>query len=177
MTPSRPDEELVRCVAHGDEEALIELYQQHGRSVYSLAYYVVHDHALAEEITQDVFVTLWQKADQFDAARGRLAAWLLQITRNLSIDRLRYQRRRRESVSLDAVEVYTMTNDGPITADDPSDWNSLLQKLPAEQRQAIELAYFQGFTHEEIAAKFHLPVGTVKSRILLGLRKLKNWLK
>lgn len=178
MTLSRLDDELIRSVAKGDDEALIQLYQRHGRAVYSLAYYIIQDRALAEEITQDVFIAVWQKASQFDAARGRLESWLLQITRNLAIDNLRYQRRRHaHAVSLDDVESHAALSDGPLAELQKRELNGLLQKLPAEQQQVIELAYFQGFTHEEIAAKLKLPIGTIKSRILLGLRKLKTMLK
>jgi RNA polymerase sigma-70 factor, ECF subfamily len=178
MNSSHSDEELVRSVATGDDQALINLYQRHGRSVYSLACYIIQDRALAEEITQDVFVVLWQKANQFDGARGRLDSWLLQITRNLAIDRLRYRRRRvQDTVSLESAEADPAMSQGPINDDGKRELNVLLQKLPEAQRQAIELAYFQGFTHDEIAARFGLPVGTVKSRILLGLRKLQTMMK
>ena len=178
MNHSRSDEELVRHVVAGDDEALMGLYQRHGRSVYSLAWYIIQDRAVAEEITQDVFVALWQKANQFDEKRGRLATWLLRITRNLAIDRLRYQRRRiYEVMSLESAESHATRNDGLAATDRHNELNGLLQQLPAAQRQVIELAYFQGFTHDEIAVQFNLPVGTVKSRILLGLRKLHSLMK
>src|SRR5215510_13482591 len=94
MDLSPSDAELVQKIASGDGEALLLLYQRRGSAVFSLAFYIVRDRASAEEVTQDAFMTIWQKAIQFDMARGRVEPWLLQITRNLAIDRLRHQRRR-----------------------------------------------------------------------------------
>ena len=177
MNSAGADDELVRRVAARNADALIELYQRHGRAVFSLAYYISRVRGTAEEITQDVFSALWQKANQFDAARGRLEVWLLRITRNLAIDRLRHQRRRiQNAISLDLIEPQAESSDDTERAEQRHELNRLLQQLPAAQRQAIELSYFQGFTHDEIAAKLQVPVGTVKSRILLALRKLKELL-
>ena len=178
MNLAATDVELVRSIASGDADALIQMYQRHGRAVFSLALYVVRDPATAEEITQDAFFTLWQKARQFDAARGKFESWLLQITRNLAIDRLRHQRRRVQAVgSIEAMESHPALRYEPASSDHTYELNALLAMLPAAQRETIELAYFQGYTHEEIAALLGLPLGTVKSRILLGLRKLQVLLK
>ncbi len=178
MKPEPSDSDLARRITRGDDDALIALYQRHGRAVFSLAYYIIRNRALAEEITQDVFIALWQKASQFDAARGRLDSWLLQITRNLSIDYLRYERRRHsDALPIDDMELHATTSNGPVSELYRRELHNLLERLPAEQRQVIELAYFQGYTHSEIAAGLKLPVGTVKSRILLGLRKLKGLLQ
>ena len=175
---NRSDQELMRGIAADDHDALIHLYHQHAPAVYSLAWYILRDHHSAEEITQDVFVAIWQKAHQFDAARGRLEPWLLQIARNLSIDCLRRQRRRaQESASLDSAAVPLTVSNAPQADDYRRDLHKLLQTLPDEQRQAIELSYFHGYTHAEIAAQLKLPLGTVKSRILLGLRKLQSLMK
>lgn len=178
MQPDPSDVDLIHRIARGDDEALVELYGRHGRAVFSLSYYIIHDRALAEEITQDVFIAIWQKASQYNAARGRLDAWLLQITRNLSIDYLRYERRRNANpLSLDDVEPQAAPGNGPVAEFQKRELAGLLQHLPPEQAQVIELSYFQGYTHSEIAARLGLPVGTIKSRILLGLRKLKEMLK
>jgi RNA polymerase sigma-70 factor (ECF subfamily) len=178
MNSSSADAELVRKVAAGNSEALMQLYLRYGGPVFSVAFYIVRDRAAAEEIAQDTFMTLWRKAGQFDDARGRVGPWLLQITRNLAIDRLRYQRRRVQSAApLEVAESMAATSDGLAAEDQRNELHKLLQQLPEAQRQAIELAYFQGFTHDQIAAKLGLPVGTVKSRILLGLRKLHALLK
>ena len=174
MKPAATDVELARSIAGGDADALMQMYERHGRAVFSLALYVVRDPATAEEITQDAFVTLWQKARQFDAARGRFESWLLQITRNLAIDRLRHQRRRVQAAGpIEAMESHPALRYEPASSDQTHELNTLLSLLPAAQREAIVMAYFQGYTHEEIAALLGLPLGTVKSRILLGLRKLQ----
>ena len=178
MNLAATDVELVRSIAGGDADALMQMYQRHGRAVFSLALYVVRDPATAEEITQDAFITLWQKATQFDVKRGKFESWLLQITRNLAIDRLRYQRRRVQAVgSIEDMESHPALRYEPATSDLTHELNTLLALLPAAQRETIEMAYFQGYTHEEIAARLGLPLGTVKSRILLGLRKLHALLK
>lgn len=166
---------MQRVAAH-DSDALMALYEQYSRIVYSVAIYVLQDPQHAEEITQDVFMTVWQKAAMFDMERGTAKSWLTQIARNLAIDHLRRQRRRgAESHPLELAEV--LPAPGTIHNDDQHELFGHLQKLPAEQRQAIEMAYFQGYTHQEIAERLKLPLGTVKSRILLGLRKLQALLK
>ncbi|MEP7199062.1 MAG: sigma-70 family RNA polymerase sigma factor [Chloroflexota bacterium] len=168
------DADLIRRVVARDDEALLQLYQRYGRAVFALGCYITQDRATAEEITQDAFVALWQKAHLFDSARGRVDSWLLQIARNLAIDCLRHQQRHMPAgVSLDGVE----THAAPPSNDAHGELHTLLRQLPTAQRQVIELAYFQGYTHEEIAAQLGLPLGTVKSRILLGLRRLHNLLQ
>ena len=177
MSSPPSEDHLMRRIAGGDSEALLALYQRYGRAVYSLASYIVQDLSGAEEITQDVFFAVWQKARQFDPARGSLQAWLFQIARNFSIDRLRQRRRRvAETHPLELAEILPAPA-SPVHGDDQRDLYAHLQRLPPEQRQAIELAFFQGYTHQEIAARLKLPLGTVKSRILLGLRKLQSFLK
>jgi RNA polymerase sigma-70 factor (ECF subfamily) len=167
----------MRRIAGGDSEALMTVYQLYGRTVYSLACYIVQDEHGAEEIAQDVFLAVWQKAHQFDSGRGNLRAWLLQIARNLSIDRLRQRRRRAPEVH--PLELAEILPSPPASGhgDETRELYDHLLRLPREQREAIELSYFQGYTHQEIAARLNLPLGTVKSRILLGLRKLHFLMK
>lgn len=173
------DEELMARVADGHEAALLELYQRHARAVYSLARYIVRDEATGEDITQEVFMTLWQKAYLFEPTRGRFSTWLLNITRHRAIDVLRQQRRRiQPAVSLDAApQLQESMAAGPRPDEPGRELHLLLGALPDNQRQVIELSYFYGYTHEEIAAQLNLPPGTVKSRILLGLRKLREIMK
>jgi RNA polymerase sigma-70 factor (ECF subfamily) len=173
------DEELMARVVKGSEAALLQLYQRHVRAVYSLAVYIVRDERTGEDITQEVFTTLWQKADLFEPARGRFTTWLLNITRHRAIDVLRQQSRRiQPAVSLDADPLLQENiAGGPRPDDARGELHLLLALLPDAQRQVIELSYFQGYTHEEIAGRLNLPAGTVKSRILLGLRKLRDLMK
>jgi RNA polymerase sigma-70 factor (ECF subfamily) len=172
------DERLLEQVLDRDPAALRILYQRHGSAVFALAQYILRDGAVAEELTQEVFLTVWNKAFQYQAHQARFRTWLLSITRNRAIDQLRKRQRRIQAdISLDdpttAEEHATLTE--PI--DVQRELHLLLRHLPLEQRTAIELCYFGGFTHEEIAQRLGLPLGTVKSRILLGVRKLREMMK
>ena len=166
----------LRRIQAGDEQALIDLHAQYARLVYSVAYRVLHDAMAAEEVTQDTFMRLWRRADTFDADKGSFVTWLLTIARRLAIDAFRKQQR------------------APVVVDaDPEGWDALvgadehqdlrrtlaatLRDLPDEQRQAIELAYFYGLTHSQIAESLGEPLGTIKTRIRLGMQKLREaWL-
>lgn len=169
------DEHLLQNVLTRDAAALELLYQRHGRAVYSLAFYILRDGAVAEELTQEIFLTVWNKAEQFQPQRARFRTWLLSITRNRAIDQLRQRRRHIQAdVSLDdatSAEEYAPASE-PI--DSQRELHLLLRHLPPEQQQVLQLCYFEGYTHEEIAARLGLPLGTVKSRILLGLKKLRD---
>ncbi len=168
------DEQLLRQVLAQDSAALKQLYQRHSGAVFSLACYILRDAAVAEELTQEIFLTVWNKAEQYHAEQARFRTWLLSITRNRAIDQLRQRRRRiQPDVSLD--DAAAAEEFAPLTEpiDTQRELHLLLRHLPSEQRHVIELCYFEGYTHEEIAARLELPLGTVKSRILLGLKKLR----
>lgn len=173
------DQELIQRVARGESDALLLLYQRHGSAVYALAHYVLRDAALAEETTQEIFLSVWLKAGQYRSEYALVRTWLLSITRHRAIDVLRHRRRTdHANVSLDEL---METDERALAVNDPQleggELHLLLRQLPPEQRTAIELAYWSGFTHQEIAERLKLPVGTVKSRILLGLRKLRDMLR
>lgn len=174
------DRTLLKRVAAGDGEALLALHKRYVNLVYSMALRVLRDASLAEEVTQDVFLKLWQKSHHYDPRRGRFSTWLLSVTRFAAIDRLRYEKRR-PTINL-------QPEDQPALARaehrEHADWERgqhlrlLLEQLPAEQREVIELAYFAGMTHRELAEHLRLPLGTVKSRLRLGLEKLRAlWLE
>ncbi len=172
------DEQLLVQVLARDPAALRQLYERHGSAVYSLAQYILRDAAVAEELTQEIFLTVWNKAEQYQADYARFRTWLLSITRNRAIDQLRRRRRRIQSaLSLDDASVAEEFAPLVEPIDSQRELHLLLRHLPPEQRLAIELCYFQGYTHEEIAAHLHIPLGTLKSRILLGLKKLRAMLK
>ncbi len=172
------DAELMARVAQQDQTALMTLYQRYGTQVYSLALHVLHNPDWAEEVTQDTFLKLWKKGTQWDPEQGQLSAWLLAIARYTAIDRLRRERRHTTAIRtlLDSQE----ENPGNQTRIDDIGWQkgqilrSLMAELPAEQRQVIELAFFQGLTHREIAEHLDWPLGTVKTRLRLGLQKLRQ---
>jgi len=175
---------LLQRIARGDEDALLALHRRYVNLVYSMAWRVLQDVGRAEEVTQDIFIKLWQKGHQFNPARGRFSSWLLSITRFAAIDRLRSDGRRPVAAELPVGEGDDQpTLEQMLPPTDHASWERgqhlrlLLAQLPPDQRQIIELAYFAGLTHSELAEYLGLPLGTVKSRLRLGLEKLRGlWL-
>ncbi|HXF50183.1 MAG TPA: sigma-70 family RNA polymerase sigma factor [Dehalococcoidia bacterium] len=172
------DEDLAARVARGDADAFEALFARYGDLVYSVAYRVLEDRHAAEDIAQEVFLKFWRRPSLFDAARGRFATWLISVTRNRAIDERRVRRRPGRD------DAGAMEADPPTTdADDPGSLAVLVRErqavrealsaLPPEQRLAIELAYFGGLTQSEVAERLSLPLGTVKTRIRLGMQKLR----
>ncbi len=178
------DAELVARLVDGDVEALGAIYDRYQRPVYSLCLRVTRDRGAAEEVMQEVFVRLWKSAASFEPGRGRVSAWLLRIAHNLSLNEVR----RRSSRPVIAYEADWEVESGGIAdidmQDDPAmaAWltqrataiRQALGQLPAPQRQAIELAFFDGLTQAEIAAATGDPLGTVKSRIRIGMQRLRE---
>ncbi len=173
-------EHLLQRVQAKDEDALVALHARYAGLVYSVAHRVLGERMAAEEVTQDTFMRLWAKAHTYDPARGEFIVWLLTIARRLAIDALR-QRQRKAPLG-DALSI----------DDRPDLWDNLLStssgelrrtllavmdSLPAEQRQAVELAYFYGLSHSAIAAQLGWPLGTVKTRLRQGMQRLRAaWL-
>lgn len=170
-----PDDALVGAVAAGDGSALMAIYDRYNRQAFGLAFRILGDAATAEEVVQDAFMALWRTAETFDTNRGQVRSWLLTIVHNRSIDRLRASRKTSGSVELEVAD-YAGVNDDPWDAVtdqiDGAQVRAAVADLPAEQRSTIEMAYFQGLTHQEIAEQTQIPLGTVKGRMRLGLRKL-----
>ena len=177
------DGQLLRAVALGDQDALLILHQRYVNLVYSMAWRVLQDAGLAEEVTQDIFLKLWHKGQQYDPARGRFSSWLLSVTRFAAIDRLRREGRQPRQVEVATADQDEMTVLERLLPTDHAAWERgqhlrlVLTQLPPDQRQIIELAYFGGLTHSELAQQLGLPLGTVKGRLRLGLEKLRSlWL-
>ena len=177
------DDVLLQRAAAGDGDALVVLHQRYANLVYSMAWRVLQDVGLAEEVTQDVFMKLWHQRQRYDPERGRFSAWLLSVTRFAAIDRLRREGRRPVAVELPGDEPNQQTALEQLVATDHASWERgqhlrlLLGELPPEQRQVVELAYFGGLTHSELAEQLGLPLGTVKGRLRLGLERLRDlWL-
>ncbi len=170
------DADVLRRLIERDQAALSQLYQQYSGLVYSIALRVVRNATLAEEVTQDTFLKVWNQPTSWDASRGKFVSWLLTITRYTAIDRLRMEKRRpnQDAVELDDLRMgeYGLTDD-PIWQDGRL-LRSLLERLPPDQVQVIELAFFEGMSHSELAEYLHLPLGTVKTRVRLGLQKLRS---
>lgn len=167
---------LDRIVAR-DERAVADLYDRHNRLLYGLILRIVRDRGEAEEVLQEVFVLVWTRAETYNVSLGSPAAWLVRIARNRAIDRLRSN-----AVRLRAVDAAPP----PVAADNPESRaaeserertvNRALDRLPAEQRVLIEQAYFLGLTQSELAERFQLPLGTVKTRIRTGMMALREQL-
>jgi RNA polymerase sigma-70 factor (ECF subfamily) len=178
------DETLIGLIAHVHTDALSELYDRYNRLVFSLALNAVGDQATAEEITLDVFTQIWEKASTYRADRAKVSTWLTSITRYRSIDELRRQGSRPEQHSVSWAEVSPATEprvNGPEEAAELSMQRQRVRaavaQLPEEQRQVLGLAYFQGYTHREIAEMLEQPLGTVKTRIRLAMQKLRPMLQ
>lgn len=179
------DAELVHRVSLGDTAALEALYNRYARVVYSFAMRIVSDPMLAEEILQEVFVRTWRQADRFQRSRGNFGSWLLSITHNLAIDEIRKrQRRPQKSDSVDVSDALFGLVDEATNVEEAAQAGALrvriktaLLALPDAQREAVELAFFGGMSQREISAHLDTPLGTIKTRMRLGLKKLRQELE
>lgn len=182
------DEELMDRLASRDLGAFEALYDRYGDLVYSVSLRVVGDTYVAEDVTQDVFLRVWRRPDQFDLRRGRFVTWLLSVARNRSIDQRRSQSRRMRHEAMppsneEEEDVIPSDDDrddpalATVLADERAAVRTALEVLPPEQKLAIQLAYFGGLTQQEIANKLGQPLGTVKTRIRLGMQKMRGALQ
>lgn len=178
--PEPGDDQLIAAVAHGDHPALLALYDRHGRVAYGLAYRILGEAGAAEEAVQDAYLRVWRRALTFDPSRGVVRSWLLTIVHHCAIDLLR-----RRSGAPPVVAGLDEIADRQAVPDawsevagrlDQERVRSAVATLPGDQRRAIELAFFDGLTHREIAERDGLPLGTVKGRLRLGLRRLYGML-
>jgi RNA polymerase sigma-70 factor (ECF subfamily) len=186
-TSTSADRDLVDGAAAGDERAIAALYDRYGQVLYAVAYRIVGERADAEEAVLDAFTQAWREAPRFEAARGSVAAWLTMIARSRALDLVR-ARVRRERITSTAASTRT---DGPLamggSPDDPSagvdhserrqEVQQALGALSPPQRQAIELAYYEGLSQWEIAERLQEPLGTIKTRIRLGMQRLRESLR
>jgi RNA polymerase sigma-70 factor (ECF subfamily) len=178
------DAELVEQVASGAPQALEVLYDRYSRVVMSFAFRILGDRASAEELLQEVFLRAWRQAGNFSQSKGTFITWLLSITHNMAIDEIRKRNRRpKRANSDDPLLMLANMRDTELPVEDRAVLGSLrteiglaLQELPAPQRTAIEMAYFEGLTQREIAEQVGEPLGTIKTRMRLGMRKLRDLL-
>jgi len=178
------DETLLRLIARSQPDALSELYDRYGRLVYSVAYHATADADLADEITQDTFLRVWQRAESFNSRQGRAATWLTSIARHRAIDLFRRLQTsgHGHATSLEDMPDFELAD----TAQDVEAYldytlqqeqiRQALAKLPQEQRRVLAMAYFRGHTQEEIAQALGEPLGTVKTRLRLAMQKLRHYL-
>jgi RNA polymerase sigma factor (sigma-70 family) len=174
----RSDEELLEAIAAGDDDALAALYDRFGRTAYGLAFRILRDRALAEDAVQEAFLTLWRSADAYRRERAKPATWILTLVHRRAVDLVRREDRR-PTEPLDAAPVAT----GSGVAEEVelrgrrAAVQAALAQLPADQREALELAYYGGYTQSELAELLGLPLGTVKSRMFAGLGRLRELLE
>ena len=175
------DEALLNAIAGGAVWAMESLYQRYSRILYSLAYRMVADHQIAEDLLQDAFLVVWRRATTYSPQTGAARSWLISILHHRTIDYLRKVRRRStiletslEEIELNESIAYPDTWDEAWQSVKSSHVRAALMNIPTEQRLVIELAYFQGWTHTEIAEGTQIPLGTVKARMRLGLLHLKQ---
>jgi RNA polymerase sigma factor (sigma-70 family) len=176
------DGQLVRLVAEKDADALEVLYDRYGKVAYSLARRILTDEVLAQDVVQEVFLSLWRNAHRFDAGRGTLATYLLSMTHHRAVDVVRREENlRRRRTSDEVLEFQPDPNPGveaeAEATERRAEVRAALAQLPPAQREALALAYFGGYTQREVATLVGVPLGTVKTRMAAGMRKLQQALR
>ena len=181
QTADESQAQLLRLMAGQDRQAVADFYDQTAGALFGLALRILGDSHEAEEVIQDVFVQIWEKAATFDPAMGAPLHWALSIARNRAIDRLRARQRRARLMDQFQENAGTeLTVSGPESAlmeEEQGAIRAAVEMLPTEQRQAIEMAFFGGLTHQEIAEALSEPLGTIKARIRRGMLKLRESLQ
>jgi RNA polymerase sigma-70 factor (ECF subfamily) len=175
------DASLLRAVQRGDEDALAALYDRYAGVAYGLAYRVTNDGTAAEDAVQEAYISLWKQAPRFDPARGNVRSWLLTIVHHKAVDAVRRRANRFAAPLPDGAEEFLAGHDRP---DEIAEWSmeaeavrEAVRQVPVDQRRTIEMAYFEGLTHVEIAERTGVPLGTVKSRLRIGLEKMRVYLR
>lgn len=172
----------MMALAAGDSSAMETLYERYSRPVYSFAYRMMSDKDLAEDLTQEVFLRAWRRSSRFSDSRGTLISWLLSITHNMAIDEIRKRQRRPQKAESQEPELLMGTlrdTDEPVETQAVATMNGhlireSLAEIPDNQRIVLEMGYFQGLTQREISDQLNVPLGTIKTRMRLALRKLQS---
>jgi RNA polymerase sigma-70 factor (ECF subfamily) len=173
-TPQRSDEQLVEAIARADENAVGELYDRFGKVAYGLAFRILQDAALAEDAVQEAFLQIWRSAGSYQPERAKASTWLLTFVHRRAVDLVRREERRRTAPAESAPEAASAGPDETVVARSRGEIvRDALRRLPAEQREAIQLAYFGGLTQSELAERLDQPLGTIKSRMFAGLQRLR----
>ncbi len=179
------DEALFAQIAAGDTQAFSMLYDRYSSQLFGLALKIMQNQSLAEDVIQDVFMTIWKKAGSYKKRKGKPLGWMMILCRNRCIDLLRKQQKQNKKTSGGTEKIDALAADSDLP--DPLEQASVAElsyeitkamgQLPPEQRQLIDMAYFQGFSQSEISRTLKVPLGTVKTRIRLGMQKLRDTLK
>ncbi|HLF03908.1 MAG TPA: sigma-70 family RNA polymerase sigma factor [Dehalococcoidia bacterium] len=183
-SPEGEDHHLLRRTAQGDQEALAALYARYATPVYSLARFMLGQPALAEEATQDIFLNIWLKASSYNPERGGPRSWIMSVAHHKVVDVIRSRRRMRSMTNPEGYEMLESLPSQQTPTDVEAELNlererlrQALSVLPPAQQEAIILAYFEGYSHSEIAQKLEQPLGTIKTRVRLALQKLRTALE
>jgi RNA polymerase sigma-70 factor (ECF subfamily) len=174
------DEELMPLIGEKDPNAFEVFYDRHGGVAYSLAYRIVGERGAAEDVTQEAFISIWRSGARYDAARGSVRTWMLGVVRNRAIDFLRSKAGRAPKLDFDDDSILEhrpaeeLTDSEALRRETAQEVRGALDELPGEQAKVIQLAYFGGFSHSEIAGMLGVPLGTVKGRMRLGLEKIRG---
>ena len=178
-TQTYTEQQLVSLLKHRDNKAFGYLYDNYSGALYSIIVQILNDVELANDVLQEVFINIWRKIDSYDQSKGRLFTWMLNIARNASIDTLRsktYQNDRKNQPMPGSVDETISGQSAQLNVDNIG-FRKVLGQLKEDQRILIDLAYFKGYTHEEIATLQNIPLGTVKTRIRNALIQLRGYLK
>jgi RNA polymerase sigma-70 factor (ECF subfamily) len=172
------DEELMQLVREGEARAFEVVFDRHGGAAFSLAYRMCGRRAMAEDVVQEAFLSLWRSGARYDRGRGSVRSWVLSVVHNRAIDALRRgvvrDRRNVDDEGIaERIAAPDLTDAEAARREEAREVRGALDELPTEQRQVIELAYFGGFTHNQIAGMLELPIGTIKGRMRLGLTKMR----
>jgi RNA polymerase sigma-70 factor (ECF subfamily) len=171
------DEALVGLIARSDDDALAELYDRYGRVAYGLALRILRNRALAEDAVQEGFLAAWRSAARFSADRAKPSTWLLTLVHRRAVDLVRREERRRtEPIEVAPQETGEATHEEAAVREQRRAVRDALSRLSDDQREALELAYYGGFTQAELAARLGVPLGTIKSRMFTGLSRLRDLL-
>ena len=176
-TVRNADQELIERLRKGDKNAFREIYARYSQVVFNLAFRMLRSREEAEEVVQEIFLQVWNKADSYDAGRGAISTWIVNIARSRSIDKLRTLGYREQTTELIEERVNSKSDLSRIIEDREESRKVIreaLDSLPDNQRIAIEMVFFEGLTHIEAAERLNEPVGTIKTRIRLGVSKLKE---
>jgi RNA polymerase sigma-70 factor, ECF subfamily len=171
------DEALLALIARADEAALAELYRRFGRLAYGLAFRILRDDALAQDAVQEAFLAVWRAAERFTAERAKPSTWVLTLVHRRAVDLVRREERRRAEPLEETDTAATSASDEAEQLVNREAIRAALSGLPAEQREAIELAYYGGYTQSELAERLGQPLGTIKSRMFTGLARLRETLE
>jgi RNA polymerase sigma-70 factor (ECF subfamily) len=166
------EEELINLLKRKERRGIEYLYDRYSSSLYGVVLRIVKSEILAEEVLQDVFIKIWEKIDLYDPQKGRLYTWMINLTRNQALDKLKSKEFKRVTKTSEIKD----TDAGSLESIDPDTigLKEIVEKLSPEQKQVIDLMYFEGYTQSEIAEKFGIPLGTIKTRVRAAINKLRS---